>query len=121
MKVFLDDLRPTPEGWVLAKTCSEAIKFLESGEVTDISLDHDLGDENGVGTGYDVILWMECKVYLDHWKPPRIYVHSDNSSAALKMKAGIESIREKALENKRNARPRESDVLHGDRIETDST
>ena len=43
MKVYLDDLRPVPDGWVLAKTASEAIGLLTTRTVTDLSLDHDLG------------------------------------------------------------------------------
>ena len=34
------------------------IALLEAGNVTEISLDHDLGDDDR-GTGYDVILWIE--------------------------------------------------------------
>ncbi|HHQ4547340.1 MULTISPECIES: cyclic-phosphate processing receiver domain-containing protein [Aeromonas] len=33
------------------------IAWLETETVTEISLDHDLGDDDR-GTGYDVILWI---------------------------------------------------------------
>lgn len=69
----------------------EAIKLLAAGVVTEISLDHDLGDD-ARGTGYDVILWIEEAVALREFIPPTIWVHSANSSAAQKMRAGIESI-----------------------------
>jgi hypothetical protein len=91
MKVFLDDERVTPDGWVRVYWPSEAIRLLESGEVTEISLDHDLGNDER-GTGYDVILWIEEAVALRGFVPPRISVHSANASAAEKMRAGIDAI-----------------------------
>jgi len=50
-----------------------------------------LGDD-ARGTGYDVILWIEEAVALRRFKPPRITVHSANSSAAEKMRAGVRAI-----------------------------
>jgi len=69
----------------------EAIALLESGAVEELSLDHDLGDDER-GTGYDVVLWIEKAVALRGFKPPRVFVHSANSSARDKMIAGIQSI-----------------------------
>jgi hypothetical protein len=43
VRVWLDDVRKAPEGWVHVKTPEEAIDLLRSGEVEEISLDHDLG------------------------------------------------------------------------------
>jgi hypothetical protein len=42
-KLWLDDTRPAPEGWVHAKTVPEAIEVLRAGPVECASLDHDLG------------------------------------------------------------------------------
>jgi len=69
----------------------EAIALLESGQVDELSLDHDLGDDVR-GTGYDVVLWIEEAVALRGFKPPKITVHSANSSARDKMIAGILAI-----------------------------
>ncbi|WP_408601470.1 cyclic-phosphate processing receiver domain-containing protein [Pseudomonas sp. PLMAX] len=91
MKVYLDDERVTPDGWVRIYWPDEAVPLLETGEVEIISLDHDLGDDDR-GTGYDVVLWIEEAVALRGFQPPRIVVHSANTSAALKMRSGIESI-----------------------------
>jgi hypothetical protein len=91
MKLFLDDERPTPEGWQRAYWPAEAIRLLETGVVTDLSLDHDLGDD-ARGTGYDVILWIEEAVALRGFVPPAISVHSANPSAAEKMRAGVQAI-----------------------------
>lgn len=91
MKVYLDDERPTPEGWVGVRWPAEAIELLQSGQVDEISLDHDLGDDER-GTGYDVVLWIEEAVVVEGFRPPRILVHSANASARLKMLAGIATI-----------------------------
>lgn len=91
MRVFLDDERPTPENWVRAYWPEEAIAFLKSGLVEEISLDHDLGDDQH-GTGYDVILWIEEAVAFGSFKPPKITIHSANPSARARMRAGIASI-----------------------------
>jgi hypothetical protein len=91
MKIFLDDERPAPAGWVRARWPDEVIALLETEEVEALSLDHDLGDDSR-GTGYDVILWIEEAVALRGFIPPRITVHSANPTAAARMQAGIESI-----------------------------
>ena len=91
MKVYLDDLRTTPEGWTHVFWPDEAISLLKTGQVEEISLDHDLGDDER-GTGYDVILWIEKAVVTEGFIPPKIYVHSANSSARLRMESGIAPI-----------------------------
>lgn len=91
MKVFLDDERGTPPGWVRAYWPDEVVSLLETGLVEEVSLDHDLGDDKR-GTGYDVILWIEEAVALRGFVPPKISVHSANSSAVERMHAGIDAI-----------------------------
>jgi hypothetical protein len=48
MKVFLDDGRPTPAGWMRAYWPDEVIALLKTGRVEELSLDHDLGDDSRV-------------------------------------------------------------------------
>ena len=91
MRVYLDDERQTPVGWVRVYWPDEAIELLKTGNVNEISLDHDLGDDDR-GTGYDVVLWVEEAVITRGFKPPKMAVHSANSSARAKMKSGIENI-----------------------------
>jgi len=93
MKVFLDDERQTPEGWGRVYTPAQAIMMLKTGLVEHISLDHDLGDDKEIGTGYDVILWLEENVALNNFVPPIISIHTANPSARQKMEAGKEQIR----------------------------
>jgi hypothetical protein len=91
MKVYLDDERPTPDGWIAARWPEDVIRLLETGSVTHVSLDHDLGDDEH-GTGYDVIKWIEEAVAMRGFVPPELTVHSANSSAKQKMELGIGSI-----------------------------
>ena len=95
MKVYLDDERATPEGWTRVYWPEEAIDLLKTGNVLEISLDHDLGDDER-GTGYDVVLWIEEAVITKGFKPPVMWVHSANSSARDKMELGIETIMKRA-------------------------
>ncbi|MBV1909968.1 MAG: hypothetical protein KUG78_11650 [Kangiellaceae bacterium] len=91
MKVFLDDIRQAPPGWKVVRWPQEAISLLMTGAVSDISLDHDLGNDKR-GTGYDVITWLE-KAVVDYGViPPNIKVHSANVSARQRMEQGIKSI-----------------------------
>ena len=92
MKIWLDDERRAPDAsWIRVHTAIQAIRFLTTGKVTEISLDHDLGL---IGeTGYDVIVWIERMVHsCPNYKPPMMYVHTDNPPARIRMIAAIESI-----------------------------
>lgn len=91
MKLYLDDERKTPVGWVRVFWPDEAIAWLKTEMVTEISLDHDLGDDDR-GTGYDVILWIENEVMTNHFISPKIHIHSANVSARIKMELGIMAI-----------------------------
>ncbi|MBM0417339.1 cyclic-phosphate processing receiver domain-containing protein [Aeromonas veronii] len=91
MKLYLDDERKTPVGWGRVFWPDEAIAWLKTEMVTEISLDHDLGDDDR-GTGYDVILWIENEVMTNNFIPPKIHVHSANVSARMKMELGIMAI-----------------------------
>lgn len=64
------------------------IALLDSGRVVELSLDHDLGDDER-GTGYDVILWLEKAVVVRGFSLPKVQVHSANAAARLRMNAGI--------------------------------
>lgn len=92
MNVYLDDERPIPPGWIGARWPEEVIQMLETGQVTELSLDHDLGDDEH-GTGYTVILWIEEAVATRGFVPPTITAHTSNASALQKMQHGIESIK----------------------------
>lgn len=97
IRLWLDDLRDPRRfgrigGWTWAKTYDEAIALLESCDVIEASLDHDLsisdtlGMPKGEKTGYDVVCWME-----EHgvW-PKRVTIHSMNPAGAQRMRLAIE-------------------------------
>jgi len=46
LKIWLDDIRPVPEGYVWCKSVNEAITVIEDNKnnIGVIDLDHDLGD-----------------------------------------------------------------------------
>ncbi len=91
MKVYLDDERIAPDGWVQVLWPDEAIKLLQMGYVTHLSLGHDLSDDRR-GTGYDVLLWLEQEVDLNGFLPPEITIHTANPAARERMLAAVNSI-----------------------------
>jgi len=73
MRLWLDDVRPGPEGWVWAKTLEEAKELLLTGQVEEASLDHDLGD--GENDGSALVRWMAEQ---NVWPKKRPRIHSAN-------------------------------------------
>ena len=97
MRVFLDDVREAPPGWVRTYTPEETIELLSTGEVAELSLDHDLGLDTPEAerTGYTVLAWLEREMGEGRWSfpLPRITIHSANPPGRLRMERAIESIR----------------------------
>lgn len=72
MKLWLDDIRPAPQGWFHAHNAQEAKQAFLNNDIDEASLDHDLGsckkcDEvqchhtcecNCHESGYDLAKWM---------------------------------------------------------------
>jgi len=110
ISVYLDDVRSHPEGWVRTYNAWQTIDQLKTGLVEELSLDHDLElvieeYSNGIftgkevevypGTGYDVLLWIEEEARNnDSFVLPKIYIHTANPSARVKMELGLNSIKE---------------------------
>jgi len=80
MDIWLDDIRPAPEGWTWVTTAREVIDLLKTGEVEAVSLDNDLGVNQR--EGYTVVQWMEEN---DVW-PELVCVHTNNPVAARYMR-----------------------------------
>lgn len=76
IRLWLDDIRPAPLGWVHACSVHAAIEVLESQPVALASLDHDLGVHaiNG-GDGVALVDWM---AEHDTWPTEGIRIHSFN-------------------------------------------
>jgi hypothetical protein len=91
MRIWLDDERPPPDGWLAVRTAPEAIRMLAAGAVTEISLDHDIGPP-AAGSGYDVLLWIERAVVERGFRPPALRVHSANPVGRARMEQAISAI-----------------------------
>ena len=82
-KLYLDDVRPCPEGYVLARSYVEAIELVqEMGCPSFISFDHDLGliDGEEEKNGYSFAKWL-VNMDLDHNIFPNHFnyqIHSSN-------------------------------------------
>lgn len=101
MKVFLDDTRETPEGYIRANTVHELAKLLmdKDNNITEISLDHDLGEDTL--TGYEFMRWLEAMVFNNRISNiPEIKFHTANPVGRKNMELVLASIK-KILE-KRN-------------------
>lgn len=95
LKIWLDDCRPAPEGWVSCRWPEEVIEYFKTGRVAEVSLDHDLGDCSYPDrTGYDVLIWIEKQVsnLTLNWLP-EIHIHSSNPPASIRMHFAVKSIK----------------------------
>lgn len=78
IKIWLDDIRPMPSWFThWCKTPEEAITLLDTGNVEEISFDHDLGFPEP-RNGHMVAMYIEGLAYFN--KIPRLSwrVHSAN-------------------------------------------
>ena len=100
LRVFLDDERKTPEGWTRTFNVLQTIEMLKTRNVSELSLDNDLGSDDE--EGYDVLTWLEEQIAEDVSFPlPLIHLHTANASRRQDMQRAIESIhriRQKQLE-----------------------
>lgn len=108
--MYMDDVRPCPDGWKIARTIEDAKMFLEAGLVDRCSLDHDMGAckpcqdkgldigdmETPVTTfmhwcphhedGTRLVYWM---IDTGNWPQQRPVVHSANPVGRLRMQQMI--------------------------------
>lgn len=94
MKLFIDDIREAPDGWVLVTTVTNAIKFINRYryEIKEISFDHDISYPvmvNGVSRPYPSPETFQAVAYYvnsmygstpEDW--PKIFIHSANPIGA---------------------------------------
>lgn len=94
VKIYLDDNRLAPVGWTLVRTADEAIAKLRQGDVTEVSLDYDLGDPL-FGTGLDVLDWLERALSERRLRLPRLSAHSGSMLGRRRLEAAIALLEER--------------------------
>jgi len=78
INIFMDDNRPCPDRFILARNASDCRLLLLENEVNILSLDHDLGDVDAE-TGYDFCKWLVEEGYTNsNIYPKVIYLHTGN-------------------------------------------
>ena len=76
MKIWVDDLRPVPSGYELAKSVNQAISLIKKAEkdnelIEILDLDHDLGDY--YSDGGDAIKLLDWLAERETFYPIRIH------------------------------------------------
>jgi len=89
MRLYIDDVRPCPPNFTLARSSDEAIwQITANGWPSFMSLDHDLGGE-------DTVMLFLHRLVDDIWdgeQPiPEFYVHSANPVGRLNITAFMRS------------------------------
>ncbi len=103
MKLWIDDIRPAPEGYIWVKSVHEAkihiMQHLAPNKVIsgieEINLDHDAGEYAYLEGDYiELLKWLEEKEYGGAgWNPYKIYfhIHSQNPVGIQNMRVIIKS------------------------------
>ncbi len=108
MKLFVDDIRPAPEGWTRARSVTEAIRILATMAVEAVSLDHDIsmkvmvGDEESgfseprpfrSNETFEPVAHYIAAAFDPSCRGIHITIHTANSVAAQKMRGILEEFR----------------------------
>jgi len=87
MKLWVDDIREMPDNYtVWCRTAEDAIAILLNHPVTEISLDHDLGEGQ---TGYTVAKFIEESAYNCTIAPLKCHCHSANPVGKKNIQAAL--------------------------------
>jgi hypothetical protein len=88
VKLWLDDTRPSPKGWLWVKTAPEAIEKLKSNQVTNISLDYVLGPMSA-GNGYDVAKYIKDSAKNKSLRKLEWSIHSIHPDGCYRMEVEL--------------------------------
>jgi hypothetical protein len=102
MKLWIDDVRPAPDGYVWCKTTPEALRMIRNhyNSIEEISLDHDAGELQYYGGDFiEVLKEMERISHSPFWPSDykeafmqyRFFLHSANPVGVQNMRAIIEA------------------------------
>lgn len=98
IRLWIDDIRPAPEGWRHCKSVNEGkvicYQHLKPGKILHIeamSFDHDAGDYSSMGGDYiELLNWLERKQELENWNiMTEFHLHSANPIGVQNMRAII--------------------------------
>lgn len=83
MKLWIDDIRPAPEGWYQAYSVNAAKEMILTnwGNIEILSIDYDSGDYNKFGGDYiNILKWLEEEEHKTNKKNVTfpIRIHSMN-------------------------------------------
>ena len=88
MKLWIDDTREAPEGFIWAKSVNSAIQITkEQGRLDLIDIDHDAGDY--FSQGGDYIKYLDWLEEMSPFGSIRIHIHSGNPVGIQKMRQVI--------------------------------
>lgn len=98
MKLWIDDVRPAPEGYKHCTNvnevqihCCQMIDAHKVLHIEEFNLDHDAGNYYSMGGDYIQILnWLESKQYFENWMINAVFhIHSQNPVGVENMRAII--------------------------------
>lgn len=96
LRVWLDDDlvdgTPPDPGWLHVTNVDAVVKLCELATVVELSLDHDLGDDELCGRGIDVIDWLAEQHEVEGrnlWPRDGISLHTANPAGREKMARAI--------------------------------
>ena len=79
MKLYVDDVRPCPVGWRVARTVEEARRALADGGVEEVSLDFVIGD--GLNDNFSPVARFIADMPPEK-RPRRVRIHTSSSEGA---------------------------------------
>jgi len=87
VNIYMDDLRPCPKGWLLARTTNECLHLLEThkGNVKLLSLDHDMTENDNDG------YWTVKQIVDRGLYAEVVYLHTANGVGRKNMKCYLEN------------------------------
>ena len=89
--LWVDDIRPMPTNFNQhATTEVQAIEILKTGNVVEISLDHDLGPQEA-GSGYGIAKFIEEQAYYNTLRPLKWAIHSANIVGQKNIRMALEN------------------------------
>lgn len=91
MKIWVDDIRPAPEGWYQARSVNVAKEMIIGNweNIEILSIDYDSGDYNKFGGDYiNILKWLEEQEHKANKKIVTfpIHIHSMNSVGVQNMR-----------------------------------